>query len=49
MANETVWKPLDVSGKQLLNFESYAVVILNRPILLPYEHMCNIWEKGIYT
>lgn len=47
-AIETVWKPLDVSGKQLLSIDSYAVVILNRPILIPYEHMCNIWEKASF-
>uniref|UniRef100_A0A1B6DCN3 Thiamin pyrophosphokinase thiamin-binding domain-containing protein n=1 Tax=Clastoptera arizonana TaxID=38151 RepID=A0A1B6DCN3_9HEMI len=45
---ETSWKPLDLSGVKLLDIKNYAVVILNRPISLPREHVVSVWKGASF-
>lgn len=40
------WSPLDLSKKYQFNLGNYALIILNRPIVLPPNEMMTLWKEG---
>jgi hypothetical protein len=46
----TVWKILNCfDGKKYIPVGRFAVLVLNRPVLIHKKHMFDLWNEGLFT